>query len=122
MATPRGRGGGGGGAGGGGGGGGGGGAGGGAGDLRHDEEGEADGDFYSTLNVRREATQEELKSAYRRLCVTFHPDKHRRPEDKEHAEGIFNRIHTAYQVLSDPQSRAIYDIYGKRGLEMDGWE
>ncbi|CAM9129829.1 unnamed protein product, partial [Lampetra fluviatilis] len=68
------------------------------------------------------ATQEELKSAYRRLCVTFHPDKHRRPEDKEHAEGIFNRIHTAYQVLSDPQSRAIYDIYGKRGLEMDGWE
>ncbi|XP_064423781.1 dnaJ homolog subfamily C member 11 [Latimeria chalumnae] len=84
---------------------------------------EADnGDYYSLLNVRREATQEELKAAYRRLCMLYHPDKHRDPELKKQAEQLFNLVHQAYEVLSDPQSRAIYDIYGKRGLDMEGWE
>ncbi|XP_055515327.1 dnaJ homolog subfamily C member 11 [Leucoraja erinacea] len=79
-------------------------------------------DFYALLNVRREATQEELKAAYRRLCMLYHPDKHRDPELKQQAETLFNLVHQAYEVLSDPQSRAIYDIYGKKGLEMEGWE
>ncbi|XP_004705251.1 dnaJ homolog subfamily C member 11 [Echinops telfairi] len=79
-------------------------------------------DYYSLLNVRREATCEELKSAYRRLCMLYHPDKHRDPELKLQAERLFNLVHQAYEVLSDPQTRAIYDIYGKRGLEMEGWE
>ncbi|KAE8593283.1 hypothetical protein XENTR_v10019060 [Xenopus tropicalis] len=79
-------------------------------------------DYYSLLNVRREATQEELKASYRRLCMLYHPDKHRDPELKKQAEQLFNLVHQAYEVLSDPQSRAIYDIYGKKGLEMEGWE
>nr|KAF6294254.1 DnaJ heat shock protein family (Hsp40) member C11 [Pipistrellus kuhlii] len=74
-------------------------------------------DYYSLLNVRREAASEELKAAYRRLCMLYHPDKHRDPELKCQAERLFNLVHQAYEVLSDPQTRAIYDIYGKRGLE-----
>uniref|UniRef100_A0AC11C7S5 DnaJ heat shock protein family (Hsp40) member C11 n=1 Tax=Ovis aries TaxID=9940 RepID=A0AC11C7S5_SHEEP len=69
-----------------------------------------------------EASCEELKAAYRRLCMLYHPDKHRDPELKSQAERLFNLVHQAYEVLSDPQTRAIYDIYGKRGLEMEGWE
>ncbi|PKU33547.1 subfamily c member hypothetical protein [Limosa lapponica baueri] len=65
---------------------------------------------------------EELKAAYRRLCMLYHPDKHRDPELKTQAERLFNLVHQAYEVLSDPQTRAIYDIYGRRGLEMEGWE
>ncbi|KAM9686047.1 dnaJ homolog subfamily C member 11 isoform 1-T1 [Trichechus inunguis] len=79
-------------------------------------------DYYSLLNVRREASYEELKAAYRRLCMLYHPDKHRDPELKLQAERLFNLVHQAYEVLSDPQTRAIYDIYGKKGLEMEGWE
>nr|XP_017497315.2 dnaJ homolog subfamily C member 11 [Manis javanica] len=79
-------------------------------------------DYYSLLNVRREASSEELKAAYRRLCMLYHPDKHRDPELKSQAERLFNLVHQAYEVLSDPQTRAIYDVYGKRGLEMEGWE
>ncbi|XP_053516422.1 dnaJ homolog subfamily C member 11 [Artibeus jamaicensis] len=79
-------------------------------------------DYYSLLNVRREASSEELKASYRRLCMLYHPDKHRDPELKSQAERLFNLVHQAYEVLSDPQTRAIYDIYGKRGLEMEGWE
>ncbi|GCB74146.1 hypothetical protein scyTo_0003233 [Scyliorhinus torazame] len=79
-------------------------------------------DFYALLNVRREATQDELKAAYRRLCMLYHPDKHRDPDLKQQAETLFNLVHQAYEVLSDPQSRAIYDIYGKKGLDMEGWE
>ncbi|XP_041702518.1 dnaJ homolog subfamily C member 11-like isoform X1 [Coregonus clupeaformis] len=79
-------------------------------------------DYYSLLNVRREATQEELKGSYRRLCMLYHPDKHRDPELKRQAEQLFNLVHQAYKVLSDPQLRAIYDIYGKRGLDVEGWE
>uniref|UniRef100_A0AAY5EQP9 J domain-containing protein n=1 Tax=Electrophorus electricus TaxID=8005 RepID=A0AAY5EQP9_ELEEL len=54
--------------------------------------------------------------------MLYHPDKHRDPDLKRQAEQLFNLVHQAYEVLSDPQSRAIYDIYGKRGLEVEGWE
>uniref|UniRef100_A0A8C8BYY7 DnaJ homolog subfamily C member 11 n=1 Tax=Oncorhynchus tshawytscha TaxID=74940 RepID=A0A8C8BYY7_ONCTS len=69
-----------------------------------------------------QATQDELKASYRRLCMLYHPDKHRDPELKSQAEQLFNQVHQAYEVLSDPQSRAIYDIFGKKGLEVEGWE
>ncbi|XP_018617720.2 dnaJ homolog subfamily C member 11a [Scleropages formosus] len=87
-----------------------------------DEDDIDNDDYYSLLNVRREATQDELKASYRRLCMLYHPDKHRDPELKGQAERLFNLVHQAYEVLSDPQARAIYDIYGKRGLEVEGWE
>uniref|UniRef100_A0A673MG86 DnaJ homolog subfamily C member 11-like n=1 Tax=Sinocyclocheilus rhinocerous TaxID=307959 RepID=A0A673MG86_9TELE len=54
--------------------------------------------------------------------MLYHPDKHRDPELKRQAEQLFNLVHQAYEVLRDPQSRAIYDVYGKRGLEVEGWE
>uniref|UniRef100_A0A669CJP3 DnaJ (Hsp40) homolog, subfamily C, member 11a n=1 Tax=Oreochromis niloticus TaxID=8128 RepID=A0A669CJP3_ORENI len=54
--------------------------------------------------------------------MLYHPDKHRDPELKRQAEHLFNLVHEAYEVLSDPQARAIYDIYGKRGLDVEGWE
>ncbi|KTF76485.1 hypothetical protein cypCar_00035161 [Cyprinus carpio] len=74
------------------------------------------------LSYGPQATQEELKSSYRRLCMLYHPDKHRDPELKKQAEQLFTYVHQAYEVLSDPQSRAIYDIFGKKGLEVEGWE
>ncbi|KAM8866843.1 dnaJ homolog subfamily C member 11-like [Synchiropus picturatus] len=79
-------------------------------------------DYYSLLNVRKEATVEELKASYRRLCMLYHPDKHRDPELKIQAEQLFNQVHRAYEVLSDAHSRAIYDIFGTKGLEVEGWE
>lgn len=79
-------------------------------------------DYYSLLNVRREATLEELKASYRRLCMLYHPDKHREPELKQQAEQLFNQVQQAFTVLSDEHSRAIYDLFGKKGLEVEGWE
>uniref|UniRef100_A0A3Q3KNL5 J domain-containing protein n=2 Tax=Monopterus albus TaxID=43700 RepID=A0A3Q3KNL5_MONAL len=54
--------------------------------------------------------------------MLYHPDKHRDPELKRQAELLFNQVHQAYEVLSDAHSRAIYDIFGKKGLEVEGWE
>ncbi|XP_060926457.1 dnaJ homolog subfamily C member 11-like [Limanda limanda] len=79
-------------------------------------------DYYSLLNVRKEATLEELKASYRRLCMLYHPDKHRDPELKRQAEQLFTQVHQAYEVLCDAHSRAIYDIFGSKGLEVEGWE
>jgi molecular chaperone DnaJ len=75
-------------------------------------------DYYSILGVPRNATQEEIKRAYRRLALKYHPD--RNPGDKE-AEEKFKEISEAYEVLSDPEKRAIYDSYGYSGLKSSGY-
>jgi molecular chaperone DnaJ len=75
-------------------------------------------DYYEILEVSRTATKEEIKKAYRRLAMKYHPD--RNPGDKE-AEEKFKLINEAYQVLSDDEKRAIYDRYGKEGLEGRGY-
>lgn len=77
-------------------------------------------DFYSLLNVHREATQEELKSSYHKLCVIYHPDKQDESHQKN-ASDIFSKLQEAYSVLSDPTKRHIYDVYGKQGLEAE-WQ
>ncbi len=66
-------------------------------------------DYYSLLGVDRNATPEEIKKAYRKLALQYHPD--RNPGNKD-AEEMFKRISEAYQVLSDPEKREIYDRYG----------
>uniref|UniRef100_A0A182MMY3 J domain-containing protein n=1 Tax=Anopheles culicifacies TaxID=139723 RepID=A0A182MMY3_9DIPT len=79
-------------------------------------------DYYATLNLPRSATQEEISKAYRNLSRIFHPDKHGNGENKQKAELMFNRTKKAYEVLSDPHQRAIYDSLGVKGLETEGWE
>lgn len=69
-----------------------------------------------------QATPEEVNSAYRNLSRVYHPDKHVETEKKAKAELLFNRTKRAYEVLSDPRKRAIYDSLGVKGLETEGWE
>jgi molecular chaperone DnaJ len=66
-------------------------------------------DYYAVLGLEKGASEEELKKAYRRLAVKFHPDKN--PGDKV-AEENFKELGEAYEVLNDPQKRAAYDQYG----------
>ncbi|KAG8086843.1 hypothetical protein GUJ93_ZPchr0010g9336 [Zizania palustris] len=73
-------------------------------------------DYYNVLKVNRNATEEDLKKSYRRMAMKWHPDKN--PGDnKDEAEAKFKKISEAYEVLSDPQKRAIYDQYGEEGLK-----
>jgi len=71
--------------------------------------------YYEVLGLSKSASSKQIKSAYRKLALQYHPDKVSE-EDKEKAEGIFIRISEAYAVLSDDEKRKIYDQYGKNGL------
>lgn len=69
-------------------------------------------DYYSLLNISRTASPEEIKKAYRKLAMQFHPDKN--PGDKK-AEEKFKELSEAYEVLSDQKKRELYDQYGHAG-------
>jgi len=71
-------------------------------------------DYYKVLDVPRGATEAEIKKAYRRLAMKYHPD--RNPNDRE-AEESFKEAKEACEVLTDPQKRAAYDQYGHAGVE-----
>ncbi|XP_053464820.1 dnaJ homolog subfamily B member 6 isoform X1 [Nycticebus coucang] len=75
-------------------------------------------DYYDVLGVQRHASAEDIKKAYRKLALKWHPDKN--PENKEEAERKFKQVAEAYEVLSDPKKRDIYDKYGKEGLNGGG--
>ncbi|MBF0494110.1 MAG: molecular chaperone DnaJ [Candidatus Omnitrophica bacterium] len=71
-------------------------------------------DYYELLGVSRDATQDELRTAYRKLAVKYHPDKN--PGNKE-AEDKFKEISHVYEILSDPAKREQYDHYGESAFQ-----
>lgn len=75
-------------------------------------------DYYSVLGVSRTATQDDIKKAYRKLALKWHPDKN--PDNKEEAEKKFKELSEAYEVLSDKSKRDVYDRYGNEGVRQTG--
>lgn len=69
-------------------------------------------DFYEVLGVPRNASQEDIKKAYKKKARLFHPDKNK----NQGAEEKFKVISEAYKVLTDPQKRGIFDMWGEEGL------
>ncbi|RLN96267.1 hypothetical protein BBJ28_00019307 [Nothophytophthora sp. Chile5] len=74
-------------------------------------------DYFEVLGLTRAATATDVKRAYRKLAVQWHPDKNR---SNPRAEEFFKKISEAYEVLSDPDKRALYENYGQAGLEAGG--
>lgn len=68
-------------------------------------------DYYKALGIQSGANEDEIKKAYRKMALKYHPDKNKDP----HAEDKFKEIAEAYDVLSDPKKRAVYDQYGEEG-------
>jgi molecular chaperone DnaJ len=73
-------------------------------------------EFYALLGVTREATEADIKKAYRKLAMEYHPDRNPAPE----AEARFKEITEAYEILRDPQKRMAYDRFGKAGVGSAG--
>ena len=71
-------------------------------------------DYYELLGVSRDASADEIKKAYRKLAMKYHPDQNR---DNEEAEQVFKQLSEAYEVLSDPQKKQQYDQFGHDGLK-----
>src|SRR5437016_6634898 len=74
-------------------------------------------DYYAVLGVERAASDDDVKKAYRKLAMTYHPDRN---NGSREAEERFKELTEAYDVLRDPQKRAAYDRYGEAGLRRGG--
>lgn len=68
-------------------------------------------DYYKILGIQSGSNEDEIKKAYRKMALKFHPDKNK----DANAEEKFKEIAEAYEVLSDPKKRVIYDQYGEEG-------
>ena len=73
-------------------------------------------DYYNVLGIRRGASEDAIKKAYRKMALKYHPDKNQSPD----AESKFKDIAEAYEVLSDPEKKKIYDQFGEEGLKGRG--
>ena len=73
-------------------------------------------DYYDILGVPKNATEEDIKKAYRKLAMKHHPDRNQ-GDDAKKAEEKFKEAKEAYEMLSDPQKRAAYDQYGHAGVD-----
>ena len=79
-------------------------------------------DYYKILNVSSDASDAEIKKAYKKLAMKYHPDKSQ-GENKKENEDKFKAISSAYEVLKDPEKRSTYDRFGEEGLQgMGGFE
>jgi molecular chaperone DnaJ len=74
-------------------------------------------DYYQILGVHKEATETDIKKAYRKLAMQYHPDKN---QGNKAAEEKFREIASAYEILGDPQKRAAYDQYGNAAFDQNG--
>ncbi|CAF4234565.1 unnamed protein product [Rotaria sp. Silwood2] len=89
------------------------------------ERNDSERDLYAILHINKDVRQADtatIQQAYRRLTLFYHPDKHRDSRNKQLAMDLFIQIKYAYDILNDPQKRAIYDVVGMKGLKADGWE
>ena len=75
-------------------------------------------DYYDILGLKKDATSDEVKRAYRKAALKFHPDNYK--GDKNEGETLFKEVSEAYEVLSDPNKRQQYDQYGHEGLRGSG--
>lgn len=75
-------------------------------------------DYYAVLGIPKNATDTAIKKAYRKMALKWHPDKN--PGNQQEAERVFKLVSEAYEVLSDPKKREVYDRYGKEGLSGSG--
>ncbi|XP_078733124.1 dnaJ homolog subfamily B member 4-like [Lampetra fluviatilis] len=73
-------------------------------------------DYYKILGIVRDASDDDIKKAYRKMALKWHPDKNKAP----HAEEKFKEVAEAYEVLSDPNKREVFDRYGEEGLKGGG--
>ena len=74
-------------------------------------------DYYGRLGVARDASTEEIKKAYRKLALKYHPDRNDGSKD---AEAKFKEVTEAYEVLRDSEKRSVYDRYGEQGVRGPG--
>lgn len=81
----------------------------------------ADTEYYDLLEVSHDADQDTIKKSYKKLAMKWHPDKHS-DENKSNAEEMFKKITTAYEILSNPEKRNLYDQLGKNASNMGGMD
>ena len=70
-------------------------------------------DYYEILGIQRDASDDAVKKAYRKMALKYHPDKNKEPD----ADEKFKEVAEAFEVLSDPQKREVFDRYGEEGLK-----